>query len=81
MTRVTVPAGVALGELAARLSADETGELKREYREGFVAAHEEARRRLHEPMPPQDHEVTAALAEGALECAEVIEAVWNAMHP
>jgi hypothetical protein len=79
--RAVVPNGVALGELASRLQADETGELKREYCAMFIAAQGEARRRLHEPLPPEDHEMAAALAEGAQHCAEVIDAVWSAMHP
>ena len=79
--RVIVPNGVALGELATRLAADGTGEVKAEYREMFVKAQNDARRQMHEPLPPADYEMSAALAEGARQCVAVIDAVWDAMHP
>ncbi|WP_129646160.1 hypothetical protein [Peristeroidobacter agariperforans] len=78
---ITVPTGVALGELATRLQADDSGAVKREYCDMFNAAQGEARRRLHEPLPAPDFETTAALVTGTQQCTEVIEAVWNALHP
>jgi len=72
---------VALGELASRLRADESGELKREQCAMFDAAHGDARRRLHEPLTTEEHEATLALAEGTRQCTDVITAVWNALHP
>ncbi len=78
---VVIPEGVPLGVLASALQADQTGAVKRELIELFDGAGTDARRRLHEPLMPQDHDRTAALAQAASECAEVIDAVWNALHP
>lgn len=80
-TNVTVPEGIPLGDLASRLLADATGEAKLEYRRVFDTAHDQARRRLQEPLTPEDHETTAALADGTRLCSEVIDQVWNALHP
>jgi hypothetical protein len=76
-----IPEGVPLGALASALSADHSGVVKREYEELFINARNDARRRLHEPLPPQDHDAAAALAEGASECLDVVDAVWKALHP
>jgi hypothetical protein len=76
-----IPEGVPLGALASALSADHGGAVKREFAEIFIKAQNDARRRLHEPLPPQEHDAAAALAEGAREGLDVIDAVWNALHP
>jgi hypothetical protein len=76
-----IPEGVPLGVLASALQADQNGTMRRELMELFTDASSEARRRLHEPLTPQDHDATAALAKAASECTEVIDAVWNALHP
>lgn len=76
-----IPEGVALGALATVLSADHSGAAKREFAELFIKARNDARRRLHEPLPPQEHDAAAALAEGARESLDVIDAVWNVLHP
>ena len=78
---VIVPQGIALGELASRLQADTSGELRREYCEMFASAQGTARRRLQEPQPAEEFEMNAALMEGAQLCDEVISAVWHALHP
>ena len=78
---IAVPTGVALGELATRLQADSSGAVKREYCDMFNTAQGEARRRLHEPLPAPEYETTAALVTGTQQCTEVIDAVWNALHP
>jgi hypothetical protein len=72
---------VALGELAARLRTDESGDLRRDYSALFDKAQGDARRRLHEPLTTEEHEATLALAEGTRHCADVINAVWHALHP
>jgi hypothetical protein len=76
-----IPQDVPLGVLASALQADQSGAMRRELMELFTDASNEARRRLHEPLTPQDHDATAALAKASGECAEVIDAVWNALHP
>jgi hypothetical protein len=76
-----VPDGVPLGVLASALQSDQNGAVKRELIELFASAGSDARRRLHEPLTPQDHDATAALAQAASECTDVIDAVWNALHP
>ncbi len=81
VTNITVPEGIPLGDLASRLRADASGEVKLEYRRMFDTAHDEARRLLHEPLTSEDHETTAALADGTRLCSEVIDQVWNALHP
>jgi hypothetical protein len=79
--KAVMPTDAPLGELASRLRADEVGDVKREYCDMFDSSQSEARRRLQEPLMPQEHEATVALADGARQCSEVINAVWNAMHP
>jgi len=76
-----IPESVPFGALASALRADQSGAVRGEYTELFITARNEARRRVHEPLLPQDHAVAAALAEGASECIDVIDAVWNALHP
>lgn len=78
---VVVPQGVALGDLASRLQADTSGELRREYCEMFANAQSTARRRLQEPQSAEEFEMNAALMEGAQLCEETISAVWHALHP
>ena len=78
--KVVVPAA-SLGELASHLAADDDGQVRREYCEMFAAAQAAARRRMHEPLTPQEHETNAALVESAQLCSEVIAAVWSALHP
>ena len=80
MTSLMVPTG-ALGEFAARLQADESGAIKREYCEMFDAAQSEARRRMYEPLTTEEHEAAAALAESTQQCSEVVGKVWSALHP
>jgi len=72
---------VALGELATRLRTDECGDLQREYSALFDKAQSDARRRLYEPLTTEEHEATLALAEGTRHCTDVINAVWQALHP
>jgi hypothetical protein len=79
MTAVTPTA--ALGELASRLQADQSGELRREQCAMFDSAQSDARRRMYEPLTTEEHEATLALAEGTRHCTDVINAVWNALHP
>jgi hypothetical protein len=76
-----VPDERRLGELASRLCADESGEVRREYCRMFDMAQDEARRRLHEPLTAEDHEAAAALADGVRQCSKVIHQVWNVLHP
>jgi hypothetical protein len=76
-----LPEGVPLGVLASALQADHSGATKHELMEMFNRASSEARRRLHEPLTPQDHDAMAALAQASRECAEVVDAVWTALHP
>jgi hypothetical protein len=71
----------ALGELANRLEADVSGEIRREYCEMFAAARDTARRRLQEPQSAEEFDMNAALMESAQLCDEVISAVWHALHP
>jgi hypothetical protein len=78
---IIVPTDVALGELASRLRADESGDLQREYSALFDKAQGDARRRLYEPLTTEEHEATLALAEGTRHCTDVINAVWHALHP
>lgn len=77
---VIVPV-TALGELASRLQADQSGELRREYCEMFAAVQDSARWRCQEPLPKEEFERNAALLEAAQLCDEVISAVWRALHP
>ena len=76
-----VPEGVPLGALASALQADHSGVAKQELIEMFNRASSDARRRLYEPLTPQDHDAMAALAQASHACAEVVDAVWNALHP
>lgn len=79
--QIVVPAVSSLGELASRLAADSEGQVRREYCEMFDAAQAAARRRLYEPLTPEEHETNAALVESAQLCSEVIAAVWQSLHP
>lgn len=78
---VVVPQGIALSELASRLQADASGELRREYCKMFASARSTARRRLQEPQTTEEFEMNAALMEGTQLCDAVISAVWHALHP
>jgi hypothetical protein len=69
------------GELAQRLYADKSGELASEWRRHFETARLAAKRKLHEPLSPEEFAIHAAIAEGAELCAEVIGSVWDSMHP
>lgn len=75
-----VPKEVPLGALASALAADDEGALRDELVTMFTRAHNDARRRLYEPLPPDEHDIASALAEGGRECAQTVEAVWKALH-
>lgn len=74
------PQATALGELAMRLQADVAGSVRDRYCDMFRASQLAGRRRMHEPLAPEEHERSEALARGAGLACEVIASVWRSLH-
>jgi hypothetical protein len=68
------------GELAGRIRDDPSDGVWMEYRTCFERALAAARRRLHEPLTPEEHEINVALAQSSQWCVEVLDEVHRKLR-
>lgn len=78
--QVYLDESVQLGQLGQRLRVDAGGEVLAEYRNRFEEAALTARKRLVQPLTPEQFEATKAIADSASLAVDVITAVWQSMH-